>query len=310
MSRKGWLEYVVTQEDAGLTVEQIARQKLSVSGRMLQRLTRSKGILLNRKSPFLQRQVKAGDKIAVRVQDNRLGQDKGPAMKASSLPMPPVVQVDVLFEDDHLLVVCKPAGMMVHPTRREQGNTLVHILADQYRYKGENIQIHAVHRLDKETSGVILLAKSSYGHLLADRLLREGSIKREYLAVASGVVENDADTIHAPIGRDPRHPTRRRVMDSGDPAVTHYEVIARSEEATLVRVWLETGRTHQIRVHFQHIGHPLVGDAMYGGNSGLIRRQALHAWRLSFVHPVSGEEIVCTAPMPEDMTSLITRLRL
>jgi RluA family pseudouridine synthase len=308
VSRKGWLEYVVTQEDAGLTVEQIARQKLSVSGRMLQRLTRSKGILLNRKSPYLQRQVKEGDRVLVRVaerQQQREGtSETDGAREAARIP------VSILYEDEHLLVADKPAGMLVHPVREGQDGTLVHALAAYLREKGEQAGVHPVHRLDKETSGAILLAKSGYGHQLADRLLREGGIKREYLAVASGVVEKEADTITAPIGRDPSHPTRRRVIDGGDPAVTHYEVIARAEEATLVRVWLETGRTHQIRVHFQHIGHPLVGDAMYGGNSRLLRRQALHAWRLSFAHPVSGDEIVCTARMPEDMTSLVTRLRL
>ncbi|MFS0920102.1 RluA family pseudouridine synthase [Brevibacillus sp. 179-C 1.1 NHS] len=306
MSRKDWIEYIVSEEDAGMNVEQIVRQKLNVSGRMIQRLTRSKGILLNRKQPFLQRQVKAGDNVAVRVierQEQPSGQPRHDTKpEGATTPLP---SIDILYEDDHLLIANKPAGMMVHPVNQEQTDTLVHALAAVLAARGEQASVHPVHRLDKDTSGAILVAKSSYGHQLADKLLREGGIHREYLVVASGVLTEGSGTIDAPIGRDARHPTKRRVVESGDPAITHYEIQQISEGMTLARVWLETGRTHQIRVHFAHIGHPLSGDTMYGGARGLLRRQALHASKLSFLHPLLDKEIVVEAPIPSDLKRLI-----
>jgi RluA family pseudouridine synthase len=312
VSRKDWLEYIATQEDTGMTVEQIVRQKLNVSGRMLQRLTRSKGILLNRKQPFLKREVKAGDQIAIRVVEQQqeprthAPNPKKPArIEPAAVPGLEVTPIEILFEDDHLLIANKPAGMMVHPLKPEQTDTLVHALTALFQQKGERAGVHPVHRLDKETSGAILIAKSSYGHQLADRLLREGGIHREYLAVVMGPIEADKGTIDAPIGRDPQHPTKRRVTERGDAALTHYEVQERTEDMSLVRVWLETGRTHQIRVHFHHLGHPLAGDTMYGGKRGLMRRQALHASRLTFQHPLTKDEIRVEAPLPADMNRLI-----
>ncbi|WP_312109435.1 RluA family pseudouridine synthase [Brevibacillus reuszeri] len=305
MSSKNWLEYTVTEEDAGMNVEQIVRQKLNVSGRMMQRLTRSKGILLNRKQPFLQRQVKAGDQVAVRVVDRQPLPNASPAASERVVAQESIPPIEFLYEDDHLLIVNKPAGMMVHPIKQERSGTLVHVLADLFLAKGEQLSIHPVHRLDKETSGAILLAKSSYGHQMADRLLRDGGIHREYLAVVNGAVADESGTIDAPIGRDQKHPTKRKVVNTGDHAVTHYEVTKSSAQMSLVRVWLETGRTHQIRVHFAHIGHPLAGDTMYGAARGLMRRQALHAAVLRFEHPVSKEEITVNAPVPADMRRLI-----
>lgn len=217
MSKKGWLEYEVAEADAGLTVESIVREKLHVSGRMLQRLTRSKGVLLNRKPPFLKRVVKAGDKVAVRVQDQP-GQDASPqqaAQRKQGKSVEAALPVEILYEDEHLLVANKPAGMMVHPVKQDQQGTLVHALAEYLREKGEPDRVHPVHRLDKETSGAILVGKTSYGHQLADRLLRDGSLHREYLAVVCGRLEEANGTISAPIGRDPRHPTRRKVTERG-----------------------------------------------------------------------------------------------
>jgi RluA family pseudouridine synthase len=299
VKQSNWLEYVVSAEDAGMTVERVIREKMAVSGRMLQRLTRSKGIQLNRKPPYLQRQVKAGDRIRVRIADKPADVSVEAAGKRTGF-VP-----DILFEDDLYLIVNKPAGMMVHPVNREQSGTLVHLLAACLGQRGETATIHAVHRLDKETTGAILLAKSSYAHQLADRMLREGAIKREYVAVLSGQLSQNQGTIAAPIARDPSHPSKRRVSEQGEPAVTHFAVLARSGHATLVRVWLETGRTHQIRVHFQHIGYPLAGDTLYGGKRFTFSRQALHAYHLELTHPAGGSEINVTAKLPEDMAKFL-----
>ncbi|WP_134683351.1 RluA family pseudouridine synthase [Brevibacillus migulae] len=298
MKRSNWLDYVVTAEEAGMTVEQIVKEKLAVSGRMLQRLTRSKGVLLNRKAPFLQKTVKAGDTVSVRVAD------KAREQANEAVDYDPAFHPEVLFEDEHFLIVNKQAGLMVHPTSPGQKGTLVQLLTAWLAHHGKPSTVHAVHRLDKETSGTILFAKSGYAHQLADRMLREGTIKREYIAVLCGQLEEEKGTVRAAIGRDPFHHTRRRVTEKGDDAVTHYAVMARSERYTLARVWLDTGRTHQIRVHFQHIGCPLAGDRLYGGSTVDFGRQALHAYRLAFPHPIGGEAIEVTAKLPEDLNQL------
>lgn len=306
MSGKNWLEYEVTPEDAGMTVERIIRERLAVSGRMLQRLTRSKGVQLNRKAPFLGRQVKAGDRVSVRIGEQRRP-DADLLTQQSGVLTEQEMPVEILFEDEHFLLVNKPAGMMVHPVNQEQTGTLVHVLAAYLQGKKENPSVHPVHRLDKETTGAVLIGKSGYAHQLADRLLREGEIDRQYLAVVSGRLAQDSGTIDAPIARDPSHKTKRQVSDKGEAAVTHYQVEARTETSTLVKVRLETGRTHQIRVHFAHIGHPLAGDTLYGAPRGLFRRQALHADRISFTHPVSKRMIEAKAPLPADLAALIEK---
>ncbi|MGE5701511.1 MAG: RluA family pseudouridine synthase [Clostridia bacterium] len=307
MSQNRWLEYTVTEQDTEMTVEQVIREKMMVSGRMLQRLTRSKGIQLNRKTPFLGRKVKTGDKISVRVADRPEHPEgkgvSGPRTVDAELPKP-----DILYEDDLFVIVNKPAGMMVHPVNAEQTATLVHALAAYWTGQGETAVPHPVHRLDKETSGAVLIAKSSYAHQLADRLLRENKISREYIAVLTGSLEQEEGTIEVPIARDPFHKVRRRVSkNGGERAVTHYRVLARSADLakTLVQVWLETGRTHQIRVHFAHLGHPLVGDTLYGGKRHVQLAQALHAHRLSFSHPVSGQVVAVQADAPEAMKTLL-----
>ncbi|HZG14996.1 MAG TPA: RluA family pseudouridine synthase [Candidatus Bathyarchaeia archaeon] len=301
MKRSNWLDYVVSAEDAGMTVEKIVKEKMAVSGRMLQRLTRSKGVMLNRKAPFLQKTVKEGDTVSVRVAD------KAREQVNEAVDFDPAFQPDILFEDEHFLIVNKPAGLTVHPTSPGQKGTLVQMLTSWLAYHGKQSTIHAVHRLDKETSGTILFAKSGYAHQLADRMLREGTIKREYIAILCGQLTEEKGTIRAAIGRDPFHHTRRRVTEKGDDAVTHYEVIARSDRYTLARVWLDTGRTHQIRVHFQHVGCPLAGDRLYDGSTADFGRQALHAYRLAFAHPDGGEPIEVTARLPEDLNQLTVK---
>ncbi|UFJ40232.1 RluA family pseudouridine synthase [Brevibacillus humidisoli] len=309
MSAKGWLEYVVTEQDEGQTVEQIVREKLAVSGRMVQRLTRSKGIRLNRKNAYLKRTVKKGDKVAVRIADReRTGAASLPETEHPRIltKAPPV---EILYEDDHLLVANKPAGMMVHPLRETDRATLVEALAAHFQVTGEaSVAIpHPVHRLDKETSGAVLIAKSSYAHQLADRVLRAGKLHREYIALVSGRVEKNSGTIRAAIIRDGRHPTKRKWSEAGDPAITHYEVLVRGTDTTLVKAWLETGKTHQIRVHFSGLGHPLIGDRLYGGKGFGFFRQALHAYRLSFPHPLFDEVVEVLAPLPEDLRSYLAK---
>lgn len=322
MRSKTWMEHIVTPEEAGLTVEQIAREKMHVSGRMLQRLTRSKGIQLNRKQPFLQRKVKAGDCVSVRIVDRlpqdeeklrRLaGEQKLPGSARASQPTHPSNEgrphplLDLLYEDEYYVVVNKQPGVIVHPVNQQRQDSLVEQLNQYFRQQQyREVTAHAIHRLDKQTSGTILLAKSSYAHQAADKMMRAGGLYREYLAVVSGYVDAEQGTICEPIARDPNHRLKRRVSPTGEEAVSHFEVIHRDSNTTLVRVWLETGRTHQIRVHFAHLGYPLAGDRLYGGERHGFQRQALHAWKLSFPHPLTAQQVSVSAPLPEDFARYI-----
>ncbi|WCN38015.1 RluA family pseudouridine synthase [Aneurinibacillus uraniidurans] len=305
---KRWLEYEVEREIAGWTLERVLKEKLGISGRMIQRLTRQKGVHLNRKQPYLQKKVKKGDEVKVRIAD------------AFEPTLPPVaMDIHVLYEDDALLVVNKPAGLAVHPVNEKQTRTLAHGISHYWTEKGQPRAVRPVHRLDKETSGAILIAKNGFIQQLLDKQLREHAIRRTYLALVSGhpAQVGESGTFSDPIARDPHHPTRRCVSTKGDDAITHYTVRelyepkpdVLPEGAALVEIELETGRTHQIRVHFSHHGFPILGDTLYGGPvvDGF-RRQALHAVSLTFSHPLSGEVIECMAPAPDDFVKLRDQL--
>lgn len=229
--------------------------------------------------------------------------------------------IDVVYEDDALLVVNKAAGMVVHPGAGNYSGTLVNALLAHDPALGALPRAGIVHRLDKETSGLLVVAKTEAARLTLIEDLSAHAVEREYLAIANGVIIAGG-TVDAPIGRHPRERTRMAVREEGKEAVSHYRVQARYREHTLLSVRLESGRTHQIRVHMAHLGHPLLGDPVYGGRLHIPRdsgpalaaalrgfkRQALHAARLALVHPITGEECAWNAPMPADMAGLMTLL--
>jgi len=205
-------------------------------------------------------------------------------------------------------VVCKPAGVLVHPVTRGQGGTLADALVEHFRDAGLPDRVHLVHRLDRDSSGLLVVAKSVRAHRLLARQLARRTLRREYLAFVLGEPEADAGLVDTPIGRHPTDPPLRAVTMDGEPARTRYHVLERYGAASLVRLELETGRTHQIRVHLEHLGHPVLGDRWYG-RAGLERigRQALHAARLTFVHPGTQQAMSLEAPLPEDMAMLRAR---
>lgn len=217
--------------------------------------------------------------------------------------------IEVLYEDDHLMIVNKPAGVLLHPTEPFHRSTLDHMVAGHFFRTGLQAKVRHVHRLDQDTSGVVLYAKHAWASALLDEMLRERKIKRTYFAFVQGQVKKESGKINEPIGKDRNHASRRRVTPTGDAAVTHYQVRERYRTATLMECRLETGRTHQIRVHVSHIGHPILGDDLYGGKRELISRQALHASVLCFEHPFGGQSIEVEAPFPEDLRELENRLR-
>jgi len=214
-----------------------------------------------------------------------------------------------LYEDDFCLVVSKPAGIPVHPAHPGQSDTLAHRVAAYYALTGQACAVRHIHRLDAGTTGPVLYAKCEWSQLLLDARMREKRIERVYVAVVRGHVRPPNGTIDAPIGRDRRRPGLRRVSPTGKPARTHYRTLETFGDMSLLELRLETGRTHQIRVHLSHIGHPIIGDEAYGGPDAGLGRPALHGKSLSFPHPVGGDTVVVEAPPPKDWEIWLRRLQ-
>ncbi|MDF2636786.1 MAG: pseudouridine synthase, RluA family [Pelosinus sp.] len=221
--------------------------------------------------------------------------------------IPSNISLHIAFEDDTLLIIDKPAGMLVHPTTNEHLSTVGNAIMHYFHMQGQSYSFHPVHRLDRNTSGLVLIAKFPHiQHLLSINGVK--NINRQYIALATGVLKPPTGTIDAPIARHPDSIIQRVVDSKGQHATTCYKVLEFLSDASLVELTLLTGRTHQIRVHLSHIGHPIIGDDLYGGSRDLISRQALHAARLSFTHPVSGKLIDISSPLPADMLKAIQLL--
>lgn len=206
----------------------------------------------------------------------------------------------IAYEDDYLLIIDKPPGMLIHPTVNESGCTLYDHVAAYYRQKQLNCGIHPVSRLDRNTSGLVIFAKEP----IVQFWLSQREIVKEYLAVVTGCLEQDSGIIEAPIARKEGSIIERCVSENGKYAKTAYQVLHRHKDKTLLRLRLFTGRTHQIRVHLAHIGYPLYNDNLYG-TPGPQSRHALHAWRLSFIHPVSDQRLEITRELPKDLRKII-----
>jgi 23S rRNA pseudouridine1911/1915/1917 synthase len=245
-----------------------------------------------------------------------------PLAEVAVQSVPEPIDLEVAYEDPHLLVIVKPAGLVVHPGAGNQRGTLMNGLLFYAPELAELPRAGIVHRLDKDTSGLLLVGKTLEAHTALVRQMADREISRHYLAVCIGVLTGGG-TIDAPIGRHPVDRLKMHVVEGGKPAVTHYRVLQRFAAHTCIDVRLETGRTHQIRVHFAHKRHPLLGDQTYGGRLAMpagasdelqqclrnFRRQALHAEKLSFMHPVSGEAVSVQAEPPDDFKNLLDVLR-
>ncbi len=225
------------------------------------------------------------------------------------------VDFDVLYEDREVIVIDKPAGIVVHPGSGHELGTLAAGLLNRFpelEGVGDEGRWGIVHRLDKETSGVLMVARTERAHAALRRALQRREVGRRYLALVLGVLRIPTGTVDAPIGRDPRRPTRMAVVRDGRPARTHYERMAEwvGADRSLLAVRLETGRTHQIRIHLASIGHPVAGDRAYGGRSTTSRpgRMWLHAAELGFAHPGTGKQVVIRAPLPEALRTSLTEL--
>lgn len=292
------IEYRVTNDNDNQKVSQILRNYLKLSRGEMRRIKRCAGLMVNDQTVRSNSLVKEGDLIRVNLQDD----DVQPVI-------PQDIPLDIIFEDEHILVVNKPPDMLVHPLSYHVLDTLANGVIYHWQQQGHNSKFRAVSRLDKDTSGVILIAKSSYiCHQLSGQM-KNNMCRREYLAVVHNRITADSGIIDFPIGRPNDNSLIFGVTPQGKEAITHFTVIKRFTGGSLVKLRLETGRTHQIRVHMRHLGHPLMGDDLYGGSLDLIQRQALHSWRLEFNHPVTKEHMRLEATLPADMTSLIQKLK-
>ncbi len=302
------LEFVAPESACGQRLDQLLAELCpDYSRSRLQHWIKTGRVLLDGRESRPKEKLRGGERIAVQPEPEPEVFDQGEAMA-----------LEILYEDDALLVVNKPAGLVVHPAAGNPRGTLLNGLLAHHPPLAQVPRAGIVHRLDKETSGLLVVAKTLAAQNALVKQLQARSVKREYRAVVQGVM-TAGGTVDAPIGRHPVNRLRMAVIDSGKPAVTHYRVVRRFRAHTYIKVDLETGRTHQIRVHMAHIHHPLLGDPLYGGRLKLppeasealirslreFRRQALHALRLTLQHPVHGETLSWEAPLPADMQRLL-----
>lgn len=286
-NRKGeWFEIMIPEKWANFSVEELFRTIWHAPKKQTHSLRMEKRVKVNGQVAIWTVPLKIKDRLEI-----QLFIEEGCTIR------PNFYDLSILYEDDHLLVVNKPAHMDTHPNSPNQMDTLANAVAFHLQAKGEYRQIKHIHRLDQDTTGAVLFAKYPFIGAILDQLLEKREIKRTYLAIVQGILPTKKGTIEKPIGRDRHHATRRRVSPGGQPAITHYEVLGTDprKNISIVKCSLETGRTHQIRVHFSHIGHPLAGDQLYGGNP-IFSRQALHAVKLELIHPFTEEMVQCYAP--------------
>jgi 23S rRNA pseudouridine1911/1915/1917 synthase len=291
------LSYTVPPEEDGCKAEVFLRRRgfshhlLSILRRTELGLTRN-GVLL-----FTTARLQAGDALRVLVADT----EASPNIVPRPLPFP------IVYEDEDILVVDKPANMPIHPSQGNYENTLGNAAAYYFAQKGQPFVYRVINRLDRDTTGLLILAKNPLSSCILSAAAKERRIHREYFAIAEGVLPK-AGVIDAPIGHAPHSTVLHQVdFQHGKPAVTHFKRLKVVNGQSLAAVTLETGRTHQIRVHFRYLGHPLPGDFLYNPHYEKIGRQALHSHKLAFIHPITGEPLEFTSPLPADMQQCLEK---
>lgn len=295
--------FIVEGKDAGKRLDKYLCEKSELTRSRVQQLIDEKQVRVNDKETKCNYKVKSNDEITLFIPDST-------ELKVEPQDIP----LDIVYEDDDVIVINKPRGMVVHPAAGNLKDTLVNALLFHCKdLSGINgvMRPGIVHRIDKDTSGLIIVAKNDKAHLSLSEQLQKKEVSRKYLALVHGVIEEEYGTIDAPIGRDQKDRKRMAVTAiNSKHAVTHFRVLERFKDYTLVECILETGRTHQIRVHMAYIKHPIVGDETYAYRKTMSTGgQLLHAYELRFVHPTSGKEIVVNAEMPEIFKKVLEDLR-
>ena len=285
-------------EDENLTLKEVLLDKLNFSVRSLSKMKRYKTVKVNNKYIKPSEMVKKGDLIEVEICEDMANFH------------PQDLNLDIIYDDFDIIMVNKPPFMVVHPTKSHFEGTIANGITHYIIGKKEEVKVRFVNRLDMNTSGLVIVAKNPYAQFVLSSDMKDDKFEKMYIAVVKGIVEEDNGTINAPIYRPTDESVKRIVDEKGQHSVTHFEVIERLKDATVLKLILETGRTHQIRVHLNHIGHGIIGDELYGYvDEDLINRQALHAYSLKFQQPRTREDLEFKAKLPEDMEKLIEKLR-
>lgn len=302
------MDFIVEDVDAGKRLDSFLAEKntANYTRSFIGKMIEENLVLYNGKPSKASTKIKTGDRIELFEKE-----PEPLAVKGEEIPL------EIVYEDDDLMVINKPRGMVVHPAPGHTSGTLVNAVLS---HAGESLSSingvlrpGIVHRIDKDTSGLILVCKNDFSHKALAKQLEEHTITRRYHAICSGRLKEEQGTVSAPIGRDEKNRKQQAInYKHGKEAITHYRLLENLQNASLLECRLETGRTHQIRVHMKSIGHPLLGDPLYGPKKNLyaIKGQALHAMVLGFVHPRSGEYMEFSADYPEDFQKLLNKLRI
>lgn len=294
---KNCLEKIISYDEEGSTVLKIL-QKWRISRSLLIKLKKNQQIYLNGNPVRVNTIVNLGDILTVYLDVNEIS-----SVEPEPLPL------QIIYEDQDILLLDKPAGMLVHPTNGQYSGTLANGVIHYLQKQGYPPCFRPIHRLDRDTSGLIIIGKNQYASSILAKQAKQKVLQREYLTIVEGRITKDTGTIDAPIARKSSSIIEREVSQKGQASITHYSVIQRLPSATLLKISLETGRTHQIRVHMAYIGHPIVGDTLYGKASSYITRHALHSNSASFFHPRTNKFMSFFCPLPKDMEKLIKSLR-
>ena len=291
--------YTIEEQQAGKKTREYLRGVHNLSTRLIRGAAKEGRIKANNKTIKLDYILKYGDEISIQINKEE-----------SQNIEPEQIDIDVVYEDRDILVVNKPPFMVVHPTRSHFSGTLANCVMYYFKETNQDCIVRLVSRLDMNTSGLIILAKNQFSHMSLAREMQKDDFVKGYLAIIHGNMREEQGTIDLPIYKAGEAEVKRVVDERGQHSVTHYTVIERFKNANLVKLILETGRTHQIRVHLSNEGHPIFGDSLYGNlDEEYINRQALHAYKLKFPNPRTGEIINLEVDIPEDMKNLLIKLR-
>lgn len=291
------LTYTIKPEQEGMQLLDFLRSKGFSRGILSSMKADKNAIQLNGERGFGKSILQAGDSLHIHI----------PEADNTENILPVKMDLSILYEDEDILVINKAADMPVHPSIGNYDNTLANGVAWYFKEKGQHFVYRCINRLDRDTTGALILAKNPYSAAVLSAQMKQRQIRRTYLAIVQGIAPEQG-TIDAPIGRAADSTIERQVdFANGESAVTHYERLATYHSYSLIELHLETGRTHQIRVHMKHIGHPLLGDFLYHPEDHSISRQALHCASLTFTHPITGETLTINAKLPEDMQQLLSQ---